>query len=203
VRIVVSNEGNDREEYKVTQSVPTGFITFLPPPESCEDEACEWTLHLDPYETLEVIYRIEYWPIFLEGLVVAVLFVSFVAFTWSRINFPKLSKELRRSGKGYTAVIEIRNAGNRITNVVVRDVVSPLFDIKEDFETLQPVVKRGEDGTELVWSLGVLNPKEHRILHYKIRPLVGGKLRLPKAYMRFLTRTKKSKAYSNDLTVAV
>ena len=80
-----------------------------------------------------------------------------------------------------TAVI----AGKKIKNVVIRDQVSSLFEVKGKFETVKPAIRQTEEGTELVWTLGAIEPRDHRIIHYNVRPMVNGSLRLPKAYMTY------------------
>lgn len=205
-RLSVSNEGNVIEEdYIVKANVPTGFVTFSKQPSSCEDGECEWIISkLNPQEALQIVYRVQYWPLIAEGLLIAVLIGVFMFFGWSRLNVPafKKSVEIGKDGS-YTTVLEIRNAGKKITNVVIKDEVSPLFKVKDEFETVKPAVKHHEDTTELVWSLPVIEPGDHRIIHYRITPLVKGNLKIPKAHMRYtITGRKKSKVSTKEMHIA-
>ncbi len=203
--ISVSNEGNVHEDgYTVVSTLPTGFVSFVQQPDKCENGECEWTLSLGPKESAEIKYRVEYWPLFAEGLLIAVILGAFIIFGWNRMNVPALSKKLKTGDDGsYTAVIEIKNAGRKITNVVVRDIVSPLFKVRHEFESVKPVLKHMEDGTELVWNLPVIEPGDHRIIHYKVTPLVKGNLKVPKAYMRYVTENgKKTKVRTKDIHLA-
>jgi hypothetical protein len=207
-RISLSNEGNVVEEgYTVTSSIPTGFVTFNMQPETCtEDGDCEWVVsRLNPEESMQIIYRLEYWPLVAEGLLVALLLGAFVVFGWNRANRPRMSKRLEKKEDGsYTAVIEIRNAGNRISNVIVRDNVSPLFKVSGRFDAVKPAVRQNEDGTELVWSLGGIEPKDHRILHYGLKPVIKGHLKIPEAYMRYSKPGGKiSKVRARGTAIAV
>ncbi len=201
-RITLSNEGNVIEEdYKVVSDIPTGLVTFFKQPEKCEDNECEWIIgKLNPDESLQIIYRLEYWPLFLQGMVISVLLVSFFVFAWKRANTPVLKKEIEKKGEGaYTAVIEIKNPGKKITNVVIRDHVSPLFKVGREFESVKPAIRETEEGTELVWSIASIEPKDHRMLHYSIKPLVSGQLKMTKAYMRYVTaKGKRSKVESKE-----
>ncbi len=205
-RIKLKNDGNVVEDdYSVEASVPTGFVTFSQQPDSCEDGVCRWVIDaLAPAEGMEIVYRIDYWPLVAEGLLIAILLGAFAVFGWNRINVPSISKRVEHGKSGsYTAVIEIRNAGRKITNVVVRDVVSPLFELERTFETIKPAIKSTGDGTELVWSLPAIEPGDHRIIHYKVRPVVNGHLMVPKAYMRYsLSNGKKSKVVSRQSFLA-
>lgn len=204
--ISVSNEGNVIEEdYTVTANVPTGFVTFSVEPDNCEGGVCEWTVpKLNPEEALQIVYRVEYWPLVAQGLLIAVILGVFVFFGWNRINVPSFRKrvEIGKDGK-YTTVLEIRNAGKKITNVVIKDEVSPLFKLIRKFDTVEPAIKHHEDTTELVWSLPAIEPGDHRIIHYKVTPVVEGHLKVPKAHMRYSTENgKKSKIESKGTYIA-
>ncbi len=205
-RISVSNEGNVIEEnYRVSVGVPTGFVTFSVQPESCEEGTCEWVIpKLNPEEALQIVYRIQYWPLIAEGVLIAVLLGVFVFFGVNRLNVPAFRKNLEVGKDGsYTAVLEIRNAGKKITNVVVSDEVSPLFRLKSEFESIKPAVKHREESTELVWSIPVIDPGDHRIIHYRITPLLEGHLKVPKAHMSYSTgKGKKVKVASRDTYLA-
>ncbi len=203
VTITVSNEGNVIEkDYKVKAQVPTGFLSFSREPAECGDDWCEWVVgKLNPEESMQIIYRVEYWPLIAEGLVIAVLLAAFVFVGWSRATTPRLIKRLESRGDGgYTTVLEVKNAGRKINNVVIRDEVSPLFEVKGKFETLKPAIKQTDDGTELVWSLGAIEPKDHRIIHYGVKPVVNGHLKMPRAYMRFVAEGGKSSKVSSKET---
>ena len=50
---------------------------------------------------------------------------------------------------------------------------------------IKPLVRRSDAGTELIWKLGDIKPKETRIITYPIKALVSGNLKMPKAYIRF------------------
>jgi hypothetical protein len=88
-------------------------------------------------------------------------------------------------------------------NVIVRDWVSPLATvIMEEFEAVRPVVKRSDAGTELVWSLGDMKPREERLLSYKIRPVVYGNLKLARASMRYKNRKgERKRIHSNPVFI--
>ena len=201
-KITVSNEGNVVEkEYRIVSNVPTGFVTFSQPPSKCQDSVCEWILSkLNPEESAQIVFRLEYWPLFAQGLLIGVLVVSFFVYGVRRAITPSLRKRIDTSSGGiYTAVIEVKNPGKRISNVVIRDEVSPLFKVSGAFDTVKPEVRETEAGTEIVWSLPEMEPKDHRILHYTITPLINGHLKVPGASMRYLTsRGRKAKADTRE-----
>jgi hypothetical protein len=204
-KIKVENDGNVIEkDYGVEADIPTGFVTFSQQPENCEGGKCTWVLPaIGPQQDIEIVYRLEYWPLVAEGLLIAVLLGAFLVFGWNRATVPAFRKTVE-SGKGgdYKTVIEIRNAGKKITDVVVRDRVSPLFNLGGSFESLKPAIKHDAEGTELVWSIPSIEPGDHRIIHYRLTPVVSGSLKIPKASMRYSLKGKKSKVESRESLLA-
>ena len=89
----------------------------------------------------------------------------------------------------YHVIIEIKAPNKNLSNAVVRDWVSPLAHVDKDgFKHAKPVVRKSEAGTELIWRLGDIIAKEERILSYKIKTIVQGHLKMPKAYIRFMNK---------------
>ena len=191
--ISISNEGNVPEDgYTVTSTLPTGFVTFNQQPDRCENGECEWTLALEPWESTQITYRVEYWPLIAEGLLIAVLIVGFLIFGWNRLNVPSLNKKIEQKKDGtYTAMLEVKNAGKKISNVVVSDLVTPLFKVRHEFEAVKPAVRNTEEGTELIWTLPSIEPGDQRIMHYKIIPVVSGSLKVPRARMSYVSEKGK------------
>jgi hypothetical protein len=82
--------------------------------------------------------------------------------------------------------------------------VSPLAQVlHEEIESTKPVIRRLEQGTELIWKLGEMKPREERILQYKVRSLVHGSLKMPGAHLKFTAGKgeKKIKLSSNGITL--
>jgi hypothetical protein len=152
---------------------------------------------------LQIIYRIEYWPLIAEGLLIAVLVVSFFVFGLNKAYSPRLIKKIGKRGDSYTAVLEIKNANKRLNNVVIRDYVSPLFQVKDTFETLKPAIRQTHEGTELIWTFGAIEPRDHRIIHYLLKPVISGRLMIPKASMKYdAGRRRSKKIYSDGFSIA-
>lgn len=204
VAIIVSNEGNIPERnYEVFTNIPTGFVTYSDDPVSCSGEDCKWVIDkIDPYESFIIVYQVNYFPLFIGGLLIAVFVVSFVVFGWKKVTVPSIKKTLEEKEKGeFTAMIEIKNTGKKINNVVIRDQVSPLFEVT-GFEALKPAITQTEDGTDLVWQLATIEPHDHRILHYKLKPVINGRLKIPQVYMRYANKKgKKNKVGSKEAVI--
>ena len=86
----------------------------------------------------------------------------------------------------------------------MRDWISPLARVMhEEIKAMKPIIRKSEAGTELIWKLGDIKPKEIRLLNYKIKTFVEGSLKMPRAYMRFITeKGKRAKVYSRSLVVS-
>lgn len=205
ITIYIENKGNVVEDYYVEEYIQQDKITsFITKPSICSEEKCGFYIkEIMPGTTAKIVYRIEYWPytlIYILGAV-AVLFVSFLAFF--KVTNPRIKK--RHIKKTNHIMIEIKNPFMReVKNVIVRDWISPLARVQRRFEGLKPVIRKSEAGTELIWRLGNLAAKEERVLCYKIKPLIEGTLKMPKAYMRFRDeKGRRIKIHSNQLVIKV
>ena len=85
---------------------------------------------------------------------------------------------------------------------MVRDWVSPLASVVNQFDSVKPVIRKSDAGTELIWKLDKIDKKDDRILSYKIRTMINGEIKMPRAYIRYKnTKGEKGKVYSNPLLV--
>ncbi|MFH1445160.1 MAG: hypothetical protein ABIF08_01625 [Nanoarchaeota archaeon] len=213
VTVAIKNNGNVVEnDVKVSQSTPgntfTGYVTN---PKSCQpsngEVECDYVIpEIMPGETGYVIYRIEFWPYWATYALVGVVIVLIVGVSFLRITRPTLNKTSARKGKNnHSVILQIKNPfRHNLKNVVVRDWISPLarFD-KNNLSGLRPVLRRSDAGTELIWRLGDIKPKEERIINYNIKTMVEGNLRMPKAYLRFRdSGDKRFRIYSKPVILS-
>lgn len=210
VTVAMENNGNVPEtNVKVTQSTPRDSITgYATNPADCQENggetSCDYIIpEILPGETGYIIYRIEYWPYWATYALIAVIAVLIVGVSFIRITRPTLKKtSTRKSKNNHSVILHIKNPfRHHLKNVVIRDWVSPLakFD-RKNIHGVKPVMRRSDAGTELIWRLGDIKPKEERMLNYHINTLVEGNLRMPKAYLRFRdNKEKRFRVYSNNL----
>jgi hypothetical protein len=215
VLISVTNDGNVVEEgYSFRQSVPldpmTGMMTR--PGDNCAEEGgkmvCTYLVgDISPGATAQVSYTVSYWPAFNGYVLLTVIVIGLVLFSFLRATSPRISK--RHSGRGggtHNIFISVKNPFlHRLNDVVVRDWVSPLAQVlQEEIESARPVVRKLDEGTELIWKLGEMKPREERILQYKVRSLIQGSLKMPGANLKFTTGKegdKRLKLASNGITL--
>ncbi len=213
VVISVYNNGNVPENHTVEEVLPnndwiTGLITE---PEKCipelDKKRCSYTFYnLEPGKTAHIVYKLEFWPVYAQGALIAAVILLTLYLSVIHAAKPKIVKRYVRKGSGkHSIIIEIKNPFfHHLKNVIIRDWVTPLAHVlHEEIESVKPVLRRRSDaGTELIWKLGDIKPKETRILTYKIKTLVEGSLKMPGAYMRYHTEGgRRFRVFSKPLIV--
>lgn len=194
--VTITNEGNIAEPSYVTyRTLPnndwvTGLITK---PEECviRDgmKTCRYEITgLAIGESATMSYRLDYTSIYATYALILIAILSLVVYGIRRSTAPVISKRhVRKSGGRHHVVIEIKNPYlHNLSNAIVRDWVSPLANvIHHEIDAVKPLIRRSDAGTELIWKLGDIGPKETRIITYPIKALVHGSLKMPKAYIRY------------------
>ncbi len=211
--ITVYNNGNVPEPlYVVQTTVPnndliTGFVTS---PSSCsgdgDNQDCNYVIKdLEPGATALVTYRLDFWSIYAQYSLIIIAILGVAAFGFFRAASPTIRKKASKRGMDkHHIVLEIKNPFyHSLSNVIVRDWVSPLASVLHDeIEMFKPLVRRSDAGTELIWRLGDMRPRETRIITYPIKTLVQGSLKMPRAYIRFNKPNGKfSRIFSGQLIV--
>jgi hypothetical protein len=214
VVISITNEGNVVERnYAFQQKTPldamTGMLTK--PADNCREEegvmVCNYIVNeIRPGNTAHVSYAVSYWPIFNGYLLLTVIVISLVMFSFLKVTTPRIIKHHSKKGEDrHNVFIRVSNPFfHKLNDVVVRDWVSPLAQVlHEEIESSRPAIRSQEDGTELIWKLGEMKPREERILQYKVRSLVHGSLRMPGAQLKFTAGKgeKKIRLVSNGITL--
>jgi len=214
VTISITNEGNVIEkDYSFQQKTPLDPVTGMmtKPAGNCRDEqgvmVCNYLVgEIKPGATAQVSYTVSYWPAFNGYILLTVIVISLVLFSFMRVTTPRILKHHSRKGENsHNIFIQVKNPFfHKLNDVVVRDWVSPLAQVlHEEIESTKPVIRRLEEGTELIWKLGEMKPREERILQYKVRSLVHGSLKMPGAHLKFTAGKgeKKIKLSSNGITL--
>ena len=211
VEVTIENQGNVVEEdYEYYQDVESdAFTGFVTKPDNCYEEneemKCKYGINeIRPGMTAKIVYRIDLWPI-LGGYALGLIgLVSGAGLVVKRSTRPKIKKRsIRKSGSEHTVMLELKNPFRTdIENIVVRDWVSPLAVVINKFDSVKPVIRKSDAGTELIWKLDKIEKKDDRILSYKIRTMINGEIKMPKAYIRYKNmKGEKGKVFSNPLIV--
>jgi len=175
--LVIGNYGNspvNMTENMSFNSYLDPILMFEPAPDTIVDSDSRntyiWDLELEPGETQELGYRVNYWmPL---GLAAAIL-LGIVVLRNLTGNV-KLTKKVEEKENGELKVsIEIVNRSNQPKNTIdIKDFVPNVADLDEDFDIAKPDLKKTTDGVEMEWSLEDFKPGEKRVIHYRVEPKV-------------------------------
>jgi hypothetical protein len=204
--IKVKNEGNNVSKgIIITETIPMFLKPFFfpkiePRGEALKENRIIYTWLIDTLQAGEektITYEINLtnaWVVILI-LVILTVFAFKYVFTLSLIKKHKYLRPLTKE-REVTIFLEARNRTRHlIRGLYIRDFVPSIATVVEKFDTLRPVVRKVVGGTELVWKLDFLRPREERVITYRIKPTVevAGTLKLPNAYMRYETKKKEIK----------
>lgn len=205
VTISLINEGNERlEKVIVSESMPKFMMSMIYPsvePMSVEESdnkvVYKWIIPvMKPGEKVTIIYEVRFFNI----LVLVIITISIILIGIFHRITPKIEKRPRekkiKKERFITISLHVKNRFVKtIKDVVVEDLVPPIFVLLDYFESLKPNMKTTKNGIKLIWNLGPLKPGEERILVYRVKPRVEvmGKLKLPKAVMKYRGIIKRKK----------
>ncbi len=181
----VENLGNAPKKVRLNASIPSyleSLTVFSQEPNKTEtgqgDTTYYWSFNIERGETKSVSYTTRYWPpLVLITVIVAGLLV--IRKIQSSIS---VSKKVIQKEDGLKVRISVRNSsGSEFESLELKDFVPDIASVKREFEIAEPVIRKTNDGTRLVWELEDLSPGEERVLEYTIEPLyeVEGGVNLP------------------------
>ena len=189
-RITVRNVGNILGQTQIMESLPrqdSVFFTSQPEPQG-SGGIYQWTSDLMPGSAYTVIYKVDYLPLVMIIIVLAI-FCWYVFYKLRTIRVMKsvLQKIMVKEGEEFTIAVTIKNSsGKNVSDVTVKDTVPPIFKIVAT-PGLAPLKRKTSTYTQLVWRLKDVKKGEERIFSYKIVPVVGvhGHMKLPVATVKF------------------
>lgn len=167
--LVSTNLGNAAQTAEIKSKVLNAWYSFYSgaKPSSAGGEY-GWSVSIAPGESVTISYSEVFWPVPL-ALVILVFIAAYYYVIISSLSIRK--RIVRKHGKEFSVSIHVKSGLSPIDTAVVRDVVPKEFEVSGTFESIKPVVRKSQTGTELVWRLGRLKSREERILHYRINPV--------------------------------
>ncbi len=206
-----TNEGNVRNTQEVRY--PTNiFASLFVSSEDSYITAVDgkryltWEQELGPNETTSVSITYQYRVLFYI-FVVLLAFLLFYYAVRSPISLRKgviTTKSRDGSIAEIKIALDVRNVSKKVLkDVKVTEVLPGITHLEKavDLGTLKPhKIMSTKQGKKVVWKLAEIEPLEHRIITYKIKPKLNvlGILEFPRAIASFKKRKgKMSKAYSN------
>jgi hypothetical protein len=151
---------------------------------------------------------VEYFIISIQNIIILVVLIIVLIYLYReffsvKIEKTVIEKVLPSGDKRITVVLSFVSKMRSVDGVLVRDIVPSSLKLAPEFQSVKPVIRKLDEGTELVWRIGTLPAGEERILHYTIEmpQSVIGKVLLPRATFRGKVNEKKVYGFSNHVTV--
>tara|TARA_Y100000310_G_scaffold339954_1_gene434255 strand:+ start:15892 stop:17310 length:1419 start_codon:yes stop_codon:yes gene_type:complete len=191
------NDGNivSTQRMETKYSLFKRVFTSTTPKAEKESGKYVWELTLEPGEEAEIQIKTNYRPLF-YGLIIIVLFVIGMLFYIERsVVLKKRIFRIKEDSHGiseFKILLHLRN-GKRfgLRDVKVLDVLPHVISATQDFGTLKPTtVQKGKMSVRMVWEIGDLDPKEERVISYKVKSKINllGEVRLPAATVQFINQ---------------
>jgi hypothetical protein len=175
-KIEVTNKGNiagDTTFVKELAGLENTFFSGEPTEKNSNMRT--WVITgLAAGDTATIEYRVDYLPLILLIILIIAL-IWYILFRIRVLHIKKfiMQKKTIRQGAEFTVGVEVKNStGKKITNIIVKDFIPPVFNVRESVG-VKFKKKKHAYGTELLWKLNDLRSGEERIVSYKIVPVFG------------------------------
>ncbi|MCK4521292.1 MAG: hypothetical protein KAU20_01870 [Nanoarchaeota archaeon] len=165
-----------------------------------------WEASLGSQESINVIYRINYIPLFIVLIVLFVIVYSYLKFR-SPVILTKSTKDIIKREGGivqFKVVLEVKNRSKKtIENIEIIDRIPNITDFEKDVEvgTLHPSkIVNTRKGIVLRWDIDSIDRYEERVIKYRVRSRLSilGRFSLPVAIAKFKDKKGDIKrSYSN------
>jgi len=187
------------------------FVSSLPGAE-VEGGSLVWEVPLNPGESFDILVTYNYRPVLWLLLIVVIVLG---AYYWLRspVVVRKNTRIIGGAEGGISelkVVLELINRGNKVArNVRVMDLAPRLADVvaepKATMLAPSKVVPHEHKGTLLKWEIDMMEPKEHRVLMYKLRTKLGvlGGLTLPVAVVKFVVDGQERESVSDKPEISL
>jgi hypothetical protein len=206
--VTLTNEGNKplAHIYRVPAwFAKQWFISASPAPRK-EAGNLVWEVPLDAGSSAQLMVTYNHRPLFWLLLIVSVIIAAYYVFR-SPIAVNKRASVVSSHEGGITElkiVIELVNRSNKIVKSIrVMDLAPKLADVEKDFkETIlapSKIVPHEHTGTLVRWDIDMMEPREHRILTYKMKTrlqILGG-MTLPVTAVKYFVAGQEREVVSN------
>jgi hypothetical protein len=203
-KITLTNNGNKHVDYEHSEEIDNLFFSGSPTQKN--GYLYTWVVSLNPGQTKVIYYETNYIPL-LIGIVVLVVLVWVYMKKIRSVRIRKfiMQEKKIKHGAEFTVGVEISNKlGKRSEDVVVKDFVPPIFDIRVESGP-KPKRRKSGMGTELIWNIDVMHKNDERLFSYKLIPLFGvsGRVSLPTARVSYHKGLLKMEAKSMPVSIGV
>jgi len=204
--VLLVNEGNQllAYSYHVPHGVKGWFMSSIPG-HSKDEDSYVWTVTLGAGETTSVDVVYNYRPILWTLLILVVLLCAYYYFR-SQVSVRKKVTVVSSHEGGIAevkVVIELLNRSKKNAHdITVIDLLPPLSDVVREFKEMvapSKITPHQEQGTLIKWDIAAMEPKEHRILTYRMRTKLSvlGGMTLPVTAVTFFVDGAQRETVSN------
>jgi len=210
-QISVKNNGNVRDTQKVRFPVSFWEDLFTKSTANTINENDQrylsWEVALSPDETVTLSTTQNYrYPFYL--FIVLILLTSIYLYIKSPVSLTKTATSTKKDAtlSELKVTLQLKNLSKRpLKNIEVIDLIPGIADIEKslDLGTLRPQeIKHTKKGTLVKWKLAEIEPKEYRLITYKIKSKLKilGALKLPR--VKVIYGPKRKAAYSNTFKIS-
>ena len=169
----VSNNGNSPQNISENVSFASYLepvLTLDPEPDNViegNENTYVWTTVLQPGESFTASYTVNYWI----PLVLALIIIIGIFILGRLTGNVEVFKETEETAEGLKVSIKVlNNTQNYRPEITVRDFVPNVAEIKEEFDMLEPEIRKTTDGTKMEWTLEDFRPGEERVIQYIVDP---------------------------------
>ena len=168
----------------------------------------KWELNMSPFSEATVQYDVNYVPL----LIIPFIIVGAIYAAWYFTRKVSISKELvdYKRHPGFMDLkiqVRIRNlTGNVLKHVKIYDPLPAFIKEVRDYGTIPGEVKKKGKEKVVTWEIDSLNPKEERVLSYKVRTSIEvlGSVNFKPAKVEYRDEKGEKKIdYSNILSIEI
>ena len=203
-KITIRNK-NDFDYTAEYTDLKTTLKRYLTIPTTISNKEYRFECMLKPTgeqgDTCTITYQTNYWKAYLIILTIIIIIIEL----YFNITKPTITKrDYRKNGYHNIHINIINKSPKTLYNVTVTDMISRATKTTGHFSLKPKSEKVLNIGKEIKWNLGVLRPREQRILSYTIKPRfkVKGGINLPNATLSAEDKDKKKiRITSNSLII--
>lgn len=208
IRVTKTNTGNTltsssfSEDFSLIQG---WFVASTLEPTVQDSGDMRWTFTLEPGEEGTLVIKVNYRPLLIALLVLAVLgIMSYYLFT-HRVTLKKDVLKTKHSVEGvsnFKVLLHVKNNSNKpLKDVTIVDTLPKIIKPKTSFGTMAPTgIERGDKGIRMMWKIPELLSGEERIFSYEVEAQmkVIGEISLPRAIGKYKSGKNRTSNFASN-----
>lgn len=170
-----------------------------------------WVVSLAPKESITVRVVENYLLLVIIIILIATILIIYYLRRSPIVLIKKATNIVVKEGgiSEMKILLTIKNRGKEaVKNIKVIELIPKIVNIEKELTigTIPPTkIKHDKKGSILKWVIEEIDPKEERIINYKIKSILPilGELKLPAAIAKFNFKGREITSYSNTVNIIV